>query len=160
MSHSRSPASNQKILTAAAALQALGKDFRFQTTLARVGEDLVVVGDGDPNLSGRFFGDDPDQALLSLAADARRQGLARVRDVVLDASRFDGATVHPDWPADQLDRWYCAPVAALVFNDSCWDVTVGPREGGGPAVVRIEPSLLRPSSTVMKSSNTLFAVFK
>ncbi|MHC4343027.1 MAG: D-alanyl-D-alanine carboxypeptidase/D-alanyl-D-alanine endopeptidase, partial [Planctomycetota bacterium] len=66
--------------------------------------------------------------------------------VVLDASRFDDAYVHPDWPANQLHRWYCAPVAALVYNDSCWDVTVRPgNRAGAPARVEIQPALLLPA---------------
>ncbi|HLL90279.1 MAG TPA: D-alanyl-D-alanine carboxypeptidase, partial [Tepidisphaeraceae bacterium] len=44
------PASNLKLLTTAAALERLGPDFKFRTRLARRGDDLVLVGDGDPSL--------------------------------------------------------------------------------------------------------------
>ncbi len=53
------PASNMKVLTAAAALQALGPDFRFETTVAAaeppdenglLNGDLYLVGGGDPIL--------------------------------------------------------------------------------------------------------------
>ena len=141
----RIPASNQKILTAAAALWKLGKDFRFRTVIAKHGDDLYVVGDGDPNFSGRFFDGDPTTVLRRLAKDLRKQGVTSAKRLVLDVSRFDGVTVQPDWPAEQLDKWYCAPVAALVYNDSCWDVTVGPgAKPGGPAVITIAPSLIQP----------------
>lgn len=143
----RIPASNQKILTAAAALRRLGREFRFETRVARGARgELVVVGDGDPNLSGRWFDGDPTRVLRLMAADVKARGIDRVGDLVLDASRFDGEMVHPDWPADQLDRWYCAPVAALVYNDSCWDITVRPGgRAGDPARVEVQPALLRPS---------------
>ena len=141
----RIPASNQKILTAAAALSKLGKDFRFRTVIAKHGDDLYVVGDGDPNFSGRFFDGDPTTVLRRLAKDLKKQGVTSAKRLVLDVSRFDRVTVHPDWPADQLDKWYCAPVAALVYNDSCWDVTVGPGvKPGGPALITIAPSLVQP----------------
>jgi serine-type D-Ala-D-Ala carboxypeptidase/endopeptidase (penicillin-binding protein 4) len=42
------PASNQKILTTAAAMALLPADFKFTTVLARRGNDLVVIGSGDP----------------------------------------------------------------------------------------------------------------
>src|SRR2546426_2650611 len=46
------PASNMKILTTSAALNLLGPEFRFRTLLVQRGEDLVLIGDGDPS-----FGD-------------------------------------------------------------------------------------------------------
>ncbi|MFQ5844409.1 MAG: D-alanyl-D-alanine carboxypeptidase, partial [Planctomycetota bacterium] len=143
----RIPASNQKILTAAAAVVLLGEDFRFETRIgpSRDGH-LVVVGDGDPNFSGRFFGDEPERVMRLLAADLAAQGVGDVAgDLVLDASRFDDVWVHPGWPRDQLERWYCAPVAALLYTDSCWDVLVRPGARVGlPAQVHIQPALLSP----------------
>ncbi|MEM8883733.1 MAG: D-alanyl-D-alanine carboxypeptidase/D-alanyl-D-alanine-endopeptidase [Planctomycetota bacterium] len=140
----RIPASNQKVVTAALALDRLGHEFRFRTRFGRAPDGtLVVVGDGDPNFSGRFFEGDPTRVLRAIARDLKKRGVARVENgILLDVSRFDDEVRHPDWPADQLDKWYCAPVAALVYNDSCHDIIVqpGPR-AGGPAVVRVEPGL-------------------
>jgi D-alanyl-D-alanine carboxypeptidase/D-alanyl-D-alanine-endopeptidase (penicillin-binding protein 4) len=143
----RAPASNQKILTAAAAIALLGRDFRFETRIALgEGDDMVVVGEGDPNLSGRLFGGDPTRVLRAMARDVAAKGVKRVRDLVLDASRFDAEYLHPDWPGDQLERWYCAPVAALVYNDSCWDVTVLPGDGPrAPSRIVSQPALLSPA---------------
>jgi D-alanyl-D-alanine carboxypeptidase/D-alanyl-D-alanine-endopeptidase (penicillin-binding protein 4) len=142
----RAPASNQKLLVAAAAIAKLGRDFAFETRIS-VGEggDLMVVGEGDPNLSGRFFGGDPTKVLKAMARDVKAKGVTHVKDLVLDASRFDTQYIHPEWPEDQLERWYCAPVAALVYNDSCWDITVLPGASpGAPSRVLVEPSLLSP----------------
>jgi D-alanyl-D-alanine carboxypeptidase/D-alanyl-D-alanine-endopeptidase (penicillin-binding protein 4) len=56
------PASNTKLFTTAAALALIGPDFSFHTTVetngtldthGRLTGDLVLVGRGDPNLSGR-----------------------------------------------------------------------------------------------------------
>src|SRR5690242_19463986 len=56
------PASNTKLFTTAAALALIGPDYRFQTTVesngtldkyGRLTGDVVLVGRGDPNLSGR-----------------------------------------------------------------------------------------------------------
>jgi len=151
----RVPASNQKVLTAALALHRLGADFRFRTVFAR-GPDgsLVVIGDGDPNMSGRFFDGDPNALLRALARDLKKEGIVALPGgIILDASRFDDQFVHPDWPADQLDRWYAAPVAALVFNDSCWDFKVRPASKAGGAVeVQLEPSLIDPAVAVRCST--------
>ncbi len=144
----RIPASNQKLITGAVALRRLGRDFSFRTIFARgPNGTLVVVGDGDPNMSGRFFDGDPNRVLRALAADLKAEGLKAVPGgILLDATRFDDRFVHPDWPVAQLDKWYCAPVAAIVYNDSCWDITVRPGAAVGMAAsVLIEPSIFRPA---------------
>ena len=47
----------------------------------------------------------------------------------------------PDWPKDQLTRWYEAPVAGLSFNDNCVLVKVnaGPRSGAAAQVETLPP---------------------
>ena len=71
------PASNQKLLTAAAALARLGPDFRFTTGLygtlrEGVVEKLVLRGNGDPSLESadllRLC-----RALVELGSKARRR---------------------------------------------------------------------------------------
>src|SRR5215472_4465330 len=56
------PASNTKLFTTAAALALIGPDYRTSTTVetsgvldthGRLTGDLILVGRGDPNLSGR-----------------------------------------------------------------------------------------------------------
>ncbi|MGC2325017.1 MAG: D-alanyl-D-alanine carboxypeptidase, partial [Terriglobales bacterium] len=58
------PASNTKLFVTAAALALIGPDYRFKTTVETTGTvdkygrligDLVLVGRGDPNLSGRVL---------------------------------------------------------------------------------------------------------
>jgi D-alanyl-D-alanine carboxypeptidase/D-alanyl-D-alanine-endopeptidase (penicillin-binding protein 4) len=122
----------------------LGEDFCFETVIGKTPDGaLVVTGGGDPNLSGRFFGGDPGRVLRLMARDVAARGVREVKELVLDASRFDDEYVHADWPNDQAERWYCAPVAALVYNDSCWDVTVYPRPRPGAAArVDVQPALL------------------
>ncbi len=141
---SRIPASNAKLLTAAAAVVLLGEDFHFETKIGQTpGGALVVRGDGDPNLSGRFFDGDPGRVLRLMARDVAAKGVREATELVLDASRFDDEYVHAGWPRVQAERWYCAPVAALVYNDSCWDVTVYPRPRVGAAArVDVQPSLI------------------
>ena len=46
------PASNLKLVTTPAVLEKLGPTFKFRTVLAKRGDDLILIGDGDPS-----FGD-------------------------------------------------------------------------------------------------------
>lgn len=133
-------ASNTKLVTTAAALDRLGPGFFFETEVryrgavegATLEGDLAVVGGGDPNLSGRHYFGDPFGGFRRWAAALLEQGVHRIEgDVVLVPSLFDSQSVHPDWPRDQLTRWYEAPVAALSFNDNCVLVKVRPRTNNG-----------------------------
>jgi D-alanyl-D-alanine carboxypeptidase/D-alanyl-D-alanine-endopeptidase (penicillin-binding protein 4) len=137
-------ASNQKLVTTACALDRLGADHRFETVLLRRGliagdtldGDVIVRGGGDPCLGARFDGE-ADGALRRFARALREAGVRRVSGgVVADDRLFDRELRHPAWPRDQLDRWYEAPVSALVLNDGCVDVTVAPgaRPGAAPIV--------------------------
>ena len=81
------PASNQKIFTTAAALDALGPYWTTRTSLyagARPGPDgvlrgdLVLYGRGDPNLSDRYSPGDPLGSLRLFAARLRDAGVRRV----------------------------------------------------------------------------------
>jgi D-alanyl-D-alanine carboxypeptidase/D-alanyl-D-alanine-endopeptidase (penicillin-binding protein 4) len=133
------PASNQKLLTALAALAAWGPGHRFRTALVAerpidaegaVGS-LFVVGGGDPGLTSEQW--------WRLAADLRARGLARVRDLVLDDLLFDPVRWHPSWGAVST-RAYHGPVGALNANYGAFTtwVQAGAR-AGDPVSVRIDP---------------------
>ncbi len=134
------PASNQKILTAVAALARFGPTHSFSTeVLADAPPDaagavklLAVRGGGDPSLTS--------EQLWRLVADLRAAGLRRVRGgLVLDDAAFAEPRWHPSWGATSA-RSYHAPVGALSVNYSAFavDVRPGPRLGE-PAEVALDP---------------------
>ena len=79
-------ASNTKLFTTAAALDALGPGYLFETRLLMRGAveggvlrgDLGVVGAGDPQISGREYGGDAFGAFRPWAAALRERGIERV----------------------------------------------------------------------------------
>jgi D-alanyl-D-alanine carboxypeptidase/D-alanyl-D-alanine-endopeptidase (penicillin-binding protein 4) len=136
------PASNQKLLTTAAALVDLGPDYEFRTTVGTAGRDLVVVGGGDPTIGGRFTDGDPTVYFRRWAGVLKSQRLTHFAgDLVVDDSFFDRQFVHPHWPKRDLGHWYAAPIGALALNDDCVDVRVapGPRPDA-PAEVSLVPA--------------------
>jgi len=141
------PASNMKLMTTAACFDRLGPDWRIRTHVGRIPSargkgtwDLAVIGGGDPNVSGRFWGGDAVGAFRRWAQVLKSRGLTAVERIVLDDTLFDAALVHPNWPADQRDKWYEAPANALPINDNCASVFVSPGSAAGqPARVRLDP---------------------
>ncbi len=142
-------ASVTKMFSSAAALHYLGTDYKFRTTFWRRGDvqggaltgALLVVGGGDPNISGRFYENDSFAVFDRWAQGLRQAGITRIAgDLILNASSFDGMYRHPDWPPDRDTRWYQAPVAALSYNDNVVIVSVGRGAlPGAPAIVSIDP---------------------
>ncbi len=144
-------ASNTKLLTTAAAVDLLGDGFEFRTPLLASGTisdgvlagDLAVVGSGDPNISGRLYDGDSYAVFRTWAQALRARGISRVTgDLYLVNGLFEPTHIHPDWPRDQLGRWYEAPVDALSFSDNCILVRVSPGNGPGlPGRIELVPDL-------------------
>lgn len=128
------PASNQKLLVAAVALQQLGEDFRYTTTIEAatgpvdgvVNGDLFVVGGGDPLLSSDWYPASNMErypvtsptSLDRLADDVVAAGVERVTGgVVGDGSRYDDEFFGPGW-GDGVQGLEGGPYDALMVNDS------------------------------------------
>lgn len=130
------PASNMKLLTSGAALLTLGPDFKFRTELALVNDTLVLRGDGDPALGDPEILEraEPrmsvDDLLDRLADAAQRSGISRLTSVVADDRVFDREYIHPSWPDNQLQNWYCAEVSGLTFHTNVLYFFPGPGRGG------------------------------
>ncbi len=144
-------ASTTKLFTSAAALDRLGEEYRFRTRLYRdtqIEPDgtlpgrLIVVGGGDPAISGRLYDDDPLAVFRPWADSLARQGIKDVRGgLLLDTSFFDDVKIHPDWPEEQDGRWYQAPVSAISYNDNVVLVRAsGGLRPGRPAVLGFHPA--------------------
>ncbi len=123
------PASVLKLLVAAAAVEHFADEFGFETRFLRSGNELWVLGAGDPAL-----GDERLLARRGLTPTGQLNDWARrigesfgaepIERIVLDDSVFDQQLRHPDWPAEQYLQWYQAPVSGLCFNDNCLDVSL------------------------------------
>lgn len=152
------PASNTKLFTTAAALALIGPDYKFRTTVettgtldryGRLNGDLVLVGHGDPNLSGRELPyelrtqrtDDPVQALETLADALVQKGVKYVDgDIVADDSYFAFERYGEGWSQDDLVWADGAPVSALTINDNVVFVNILPADRPGEkAFVSVKP---------------------
>jgi D-alanyl-D-alanine carboxypeptidase/D-alanyl-D-alanine-endopeptidase (penicillin-binding protein 4) len=138
------PASNMKLLVAAAALDVLGEEYRFETRLAGVRSessiagDLWLVGGGDPLLSTRGY--PPTQRYPTIAAtfldtladELVAEGITSVTgSVVGDESRFDTERYVPTW-GDGIRAIEAGPLSALMVDDGT--VPGAPLKPSNPAL--------------------------
>jgi serine-type D-Ala-D-Ala carboxypeptidase/endopeptidase (penicillin-binding protein 4) len=145
------PASNMKLFTSALALLRLGPDRKFTTQVVLDSSgNLVLVGGGDPSLSGRVFpyqkGAAFDPALKpidDLAVQVAASGITRIRgDVVGDDRLYPWAPYAPSWTEDDTLRDYGAPVSALTVNENVLSITIrGGEHAGDAATLSLDPAL-------------------
>src|SRR5216683_8308865 len=152
------PASNTKLFTTAAALALIGPDYSFHTTVetngtldthGRLTGDLVLVGRGDPNLSGRELpytlhtqrNDHPIRVLEELADTLAQKGVKYVDgDIIADDSYFAFERYGEGWSQDDLVWAEGAPVSALTINDNVVFVNILPgTHPGDKAFVSLTP---------------------
>ena len=149
------PASNMKLFSSAAAMDALGPDYRFTTDVladepVRGGQllsDLYLRGGGDPTLLAADYRD--------LARQLREAGVRRVDgDIVADDSFFDDTPLGTAWSWDDEPFYYSAVTSALtVAPDTDYDSgTVIVRTT--PGAVGSEPSIaLQPATSAVEVVN-------
>jgi D-alanyl-D-alanine carboxypeptidase/D-alanyl-D-alanine-endopeptidase (penicillin-binding protein 4) len=137
-SNGRVPASNMKLLTAAAALRAVGPDQRFSTTVVAGAEagSVVLTGGGDVLLGAGESSRDAVMGHAGLATLARltvkslqENGVKGPVQVRLDDSLFTGPALNPTWSPDDVAAGETAPLFPLALNSARYDpaVTTGPR---------------------------------
>ena len=168
-----SAASTTKLLTVGSALTLLGPEHRFHTRVYRTGPvdaqgtlrgDLILVGSGDLNLSGRIqpgdtlgftnedhaYDADPSTAAVpgdpllvirQLAAQVAQHGIRRVTGrVLVDVSLF---------PEGQRELGTGVVMSPIVVNDNLVDVTIG----GGSSVGAATTVSVSPASAYVKFVN-------
>ncbi|ALG09118.1 D-alanyl-D-alanine carboxypeptidase/D-alanyl-D-alanine endopeptidase [Kibdelosporangium phytohabitans] len=129
----RQPASNMKLLTSATAMEILGPDHRFTTSVLTHGTirrstlhgDLYLRGTGDPTTLASTYD--------ALAAKVAATGLRTVRGkLVADDTWFDAVPYGTGWAWDDEPYYYNAETSALtIAPDTDYDA--------GSIIVRVMP---------------------
>jgi D-alanyl-D-alanine carboxypeptidase/D-alanyl-D-alanine-endopeptidase (penicillin-binding protein 4) len=133
------PASVVKLVSAATAAEAVGWDYRFETTLLTTGSvsqgrlfgDLVVVGSGDPSIGGRGGSD-----LTALVAAVKAAGFERIEGrIVGDDDALEEPRPQLSWAWDDLGYTTGALFGALNLAENRTAVIVAPGPTAGTRAV-------------------------
>lgn len=135
------PASNTKVVTAAAALALLDPAERFSTKFVTDGTptdgttiegNLYMIGGGDPLLSTSPYlaqlpnGRQPSTDMAAVADQIVATGVRRITgSVVGDESRYDTVRTPASWPQRYLTQGQAGPLSALIVDDG-WVIGSGP----------------------------------
>lgn len=129
------PASNMKIYTTGVALDLLGAEYRWRTSVyataqpdtnGRVQGDLVLYGRGAPDLVARSK-DESHGSLAKLADDLYARGVRSVSgNVIGDESYFRGDPLGDGWQWTDLQWYFGAEASALSVNGNEIEVNLVP----------------------------------
>lgn len=139
------PASNMKIYTTGVALDLLGADYRWRTSVyasaqpdagGQIHGDLILYGRGAPDLVANSH-ESGKGSLAGLADQLYQKGIRRIDgNVIGDDSYFRGDPLGDGWQWTDLQWYFGAEASALSINGNEVDVNVVPPEKGAeqPAV--------------------------
>lgn len=129
-----STASTQKIMTAIAALEILGPNYQYSTTLSYTGRiekavlkgDLILKSNGDPTLgSWRYEGYYPKDVENQIIKAIKANGIEKIEgSIIIDDRYFAYQTQPGGWPWNDMGNYYGAGVWGVNWNENQMDLSV------------------------------------
>lgn len=148
------PASTQKLLTTAAALDLLGEDYRFTTQLLITGNieagvlrgDVYLIGGGDPSLGSPYLPEVPalTEMLKRWQKAIAAAGIRRIDGrIIADASYYGTDGLAAGWPWSDIGNYYGAGAYGLNVHENFYflDFLQRPKEGSRPLLQGARPQV-------------------
>lgn len=135
------PASNQKVLTTSTALQFLGENYKFTTSVYYTGTIKKDVLEGDIYFVGGF---DPDFSLKDLSvlvSKIKEAGISKIKgNIYGDVSAGDSLFWGAGWMWDDDPSSDFPSLTPLVINDNCVYAAFKPAKFGEKPIVELIPT--------------------
>ena len=146
------PASTQKVITAAAAYEMLGKNFRYETRFGYYGslKDSIPTGgfyirpSGDPTLgSWRWPSTSENIVMKRLLAAFQQAGMKTFSSGILDERGWESEAIPGGWIWDDIGNYYGAGAASLNWRENQYDLILksGPTLQDAVIVLETKPKL-------------------
>jgi len=130
---SLSTASVMKLFTTAVALEVLGPEHTFSTSLYYTGNlniktgilkgNLILKGGGDPAFYSSYFEDHYRGCFEKWVDQLKMSGIKQINGkILLDLSTLDRTSVPGGWDWDDIGNYYGAGVSALTFRDNTYSI--------------------------------------
>ncbi len=139
------PASVAKLVTSAAALDALGPDYRFTTTVTSTRPldtdgslhgDLVVHAGGDPTIDAKYVDSLRAPILLAWADSLKARGLTRVDgNIVMKTLPYRLQVSSPEWEVGDVNDRFGPCVDGFGYHSNVCQVSLMPGDSAGDGVL-------------------------
>lgn len=144
------PASVQKLVTTAAALETLGPGFTFKTRVAYDGilesgvlhGNLYVFGGGDPTLQSRYNKAEP--SALSKIGTALSPITKADGKLIVDLSLYNKYTTPRGWIWEDIGNYFGSTPTALMWKDNLLEVNLRSGQAGTRALLADPPEHYAP----------------
>jgi D-alanyl-D-alanine carboxypeptidase/D-alanyl-D-alanine-endopeptidase (penicillin-binding protein 4) len=148
------PASVQKLITSAVALEILGGDSRFETKVwangnvfkGKLNGDLIITGGGDPTLGSENFVEKGEKKkfLSEWAHRIKAAGIDTITgNIVADPYIFADQDVPGSWLWEDLGNHYGAAANGISIYDNIFEIAfnVPATEGQPTQIMKIDPEI-------------------
>lgn len=124
-----STASTMKVFTAAAALETLGKEYKFTTKVA-LENNLYISSNGDPTLgSWRYDGYKPEDFKNKIIEVLKSKNITKISgDLIIDDTYFDFQKIPGGWPYNDMGNYYGAGVWSVNWRENQFDINTFGRD--------------------------------
>ncbi len=152
---SLTPASTQKLITTATALEVLGPKFKFSTKLEYVGQydttgnvlngSIIINGGGDPTLGSKYFDKtENDYFLDAWIKSISELGVKSITGEIIGDERIYGyEIVPPTWSWEDMGNYFGAGANGLTIFDNMYTLFYNTSEkiGGNTEITKMEPHI-------------------
>lgn len=139
------PASTMKVVTTATAMEVLGDDFRYKTTLSYSEADstLVVNGAGDPTLGSEYAEDGGKDFLSKWSSEIKDQRFSKTPiHLLVDDSLFGYDGISAQWTWEDIGNYYACGAYGISFLDNTYRIHFNTLRTDTAAVIsEIEPNI-------------------
>ena len=147
----QSPASVLKTVATATALEILGEDYRYPTTLEYDGilesgtleGTLYIKGSGDPSLGSSHFAPGQNKFLSTWIAALQKAGIKHITgSVISDESIFDTEGVSIKWLREDMGNYYAPGSYGISIFDNMYKLSLQTGAAGTRPVLKgTEPDI-------------------
>lgn len=147
----QSPASVLKTVATATALEILGEDYRYPTTLEYDGTlkdgtlqgNLYIKGSGDPSLGSSHFAPEQNKFLATWIAALQKAGIRHITgSVISDESIFDTEGASIKWLREDMGNYYAPGSYGLSVFDNMYKLSLQTGAAGTRPVLKgTEPDI-------------------
>jgi D-alanyl-D-alanine carboxypeptidase/D-alanyl-D-alanine-endopeptidase (penicillin-binding protein 4) len=141
------PASTQKLITAAAAYELLGNDFRYKTEfgITKINEEtgLFIKPSGDPTLGSWRWESTKEKNVLPRIINAYKKNISNFSKVFVQDQGWNYESIPDGWTWEDIGNFYGAGAGVLNWRENQFDVILqsGKNIGDQVKIAGTDPSL-------------------
>lgn len=149
------PASTMKIITSATAIETLGANYRFTTTIQYDGYidtasktligNIYIKGGGDPSLGSKYFYTTNNKQFLSEWTTAiKNLKIKKIKgQIIADATAYSWDMIPPTWSWEDIGNYFGAGACGLSVFDNFYTLyfNTSSKINGKTSITKIEPEI-------------------